>query len=171
MCASGRSLSSTSLLASATRVSHGMRWHQIFSEHAAKIEEWCPPGQRAGTLNWSSAAHKCREQKKNNQKEKLKNVSLTNAGEEICQFNLYFFSSKVKKKKKKSPSTCFLAEMGKVREGMKAQVREEGKNPLCAVFKLSRRRSEEHLPNLRSRSPGWKVGGKEQGSRTERERE
>lgn len=43
-------LSSTSLLASATRVSHGMRWHQIFNEHAAKKEEWSPPGQRAGTL-------------------------------------------------------------------------------------------------------------------------
>lgn len=65
-------LSSTSLLASATRVSHGMQWHQIFSEHAAKKEEWCPPGQRAGTLNWSSAAHKCREEKKNNEKQKLK---------------------------------------------------------------------------------------------------
>lgn len=43
-------LSSTSLLASATRVSHGMRWLQIFNEHAAKKEEWSPPGQRAGTL-------------------------------------------------------------------------------------------------------------------------
>lgn len=42
------------------------------------------------------------------------------------------------------------------------------KNPLCAVFKLSRRRSEEHLPqSVRSRSPGWKVGGNERGSRTE----
>lgn len=29
-------LSSTSLLASATRVSHGMQWHQVFSEHADK---------------------------------------------------------------------------------------------------------------------------------------
>ena len=52
-------LSSTSLLASATRVSHVMRWHQIFNEHAAKKEEWCPPGQRALTLNWSSAVHTC----------------------------------------------------------------------------------------------------------------
>lgn len=51
-------LSSTSLLASATRVSHGMRWHQIFNEHAAKKEEWDPPGQRAGTLNWSSSGKK-----------------------------------------------------------------------------------------------------------------
>lgn len=91
--------------------------------------------------------------------------------EKIVSSTYIFSPAKLKKKKKKSPSTCFLAEMGKVREGMKAQVREEGKNPLCAVFKLSRRRSEEHLPNLRSRSPGWKVGGKEQGSRTERERE
>lgn len=46
--------------ASATRVSHGMRRHQIFNEHAAKKEEWCPPGQRAGTLNWSRAAHQFR---------------------------------------------------------------------------------------------------------------
>ena len=56
-------LFSTSLLASATHVSHGMRRHQIFSEHAAKKEEWCPPGQRGGTLKWSSAAHKCRRNK------------------------------------------------------------------------------------------------------------
>lgn len=35
-------LSSASLLASATRVSHGMRWHQIFNEHAAKKEEGYP---------------------------------------------------------------------------------------------------------------------------------
>lgn len=43
-------LSSTSLRASATRVSHEMQRHQIFNEHAAKKEEWSPPGQRAGTL-------------------------------------------------------------------------------------------------------------------------
>lgn len=44
---------------------------------------------------------------------------------------------------------CFLAEMLLVREELKAQVKWEGeKNPLCAVFKLSKRRSEEHLPNL-----------------------
>lgn len=51
-------LSSTSLLALATLVSHEMQWHQIFNEHAAKKEEWCPPGQRAGTLNRSSAGKK-----------------------------------------------------------------------------------------------------------------
>ncbi|CAB1424010.1 unnamed protein product [Pleuronectes platessa] len=97
-------LSSTSLLASATHVSHGMRWHQIIKEHAAKEEECCPPGRRAGTLNRSSAA---------------------------------------RNKEQKSSSMCFVAEVVAVREEM----REEGENPLCAVFKLSRRRSEEHLPN------------------------
>lgn len=63
-------VSSASLLASATRVSHGMQWHQTFNEHAAKKEERCPPGHRAGALNWSSAAHKCRGIEKKTTKNK-----------------------------------------------------------------------------------------------------
>lgn len=67
-CARQVGFSSTSLLASATRVSHGMQWHQIFTEHAAKNEEWCSPGQWVCTLNWSSAAHKCRKKQNNTTK-------------------------------------------------------------------------------------------------------
>lgn len=117
-------LSSTSLLASATRVSHGMRWHQIFNEHAARKEEWCPLGQRAGTLNWSSAAHKCRKRHNQSLKKNKKNKKwlFSTAGGAKCLFNFYFC---VSSKKQKSPSMRFLAKLVKVRERMKEQMREE----------------------------------------------
>lgn len=71
---------------SATRVSHGMRWHQIFKEHAAKKEEWCPPGQKPWTLNGSSATHNCKKNKK-----KIKNfkkpTKITAVEKKIRYFN------------------------------------------------------------------------------------
>lgn len=98
--------------------------------HAAKNEERCPPGQRAGTPNRSSAAHKCRKRKKKQQtteKQKLKIWIFSTAGGANCLFNFYFSASG---ETQKSPSMCSLAEVVKVREGMKAQVREEGEKIL-----------------------------------------
>lgn len=143
-------LSSTSLLASATHVSHGMRRHQIFNEHAAKKEEWRPPGERARTLSWSSAAHDCRG-KKQPKSEKKRLIQLQ--VEQIVCLTFIFLPPK---KKKVHPCAFWQIESED----------ESERNPLCAVFKLSRRRSEEHLPqSVRSRSPGWKVGGKERDRR------
>lgn len=88
-------LSSTSLLASAKLVSHEMQWHQIFNEHVAKKEEWCPPGQRAGTLKWSSAAHKCR---KKQTKTTVKNWILSTAGGANCQLTFIFLPPYKKQK-------------------------------------------------------------------------
>lgn len=79
--------------------------------------------------SWHPESVQCCSQvqgtKKNNQKQKLKKCYLLLQMEKtVC--STYIFKPPAKKQKK-SPSTCFLAEMVKVREGMKAQVREEEK--------------------------------------------
>lgn len=65
-------LSSTSLLASATHVSHRMRWHQVLKEHAARDEECCSPH----SMNRSSAARKGRGRGEKKKKEKRKSLKI-----------------------------------------------------------------------------------------------
>lgn len=74
-CALHVDLSSTSLLVSATRVSHGIQGHRRVMERAAKSETRCPPGQRAGTLSRSSDARPNNQAKQNQNKVKEKEES------------------------------------------------------------------------------------------------
>lgn len=91
--------SSTSLLVSATRVSHGIQGHQLFIKHAAKSEIWCPPGQRAGTLNRSSAAHKNNSKAKPNQNKAKEKEKSFNCWVRSLSVQLLFFCLRQKIKK------------------------------------------------------------------------
>lgn len=63
--------------------------YQMFSEHADKKEERCPPGQKAATLDWSSAA-KCREIQKK-KKDASQYIVLLTAGGERSYLSLDIF--------------------------------------------------------------------------------
>lgn len=149
-----------------------MRWHQIYNE--AKKEEWCPPGQRPGPLNWSSAAHKCRRNKflkKTTKKQKLwqkKKLIFSTAGGANCLFNFYFSASS---EKQKSPSMCFLAEVVKVRErGWKSKwkKREKSSVPSSSCPDAGLRSTFPVWALLLSRVESRREGEKEQDREGER---
>lgn len=79
---------------------------------------------------------------------------------------LLFFC--LRQKTKRSIHVGFFAEMVKVRERVKGK---SEKSSLCCLQAVQMQVWGTPSQSVHSCSPGWKVGGKERGSRTERERE
>lgn len=116
-------------------------------------EERCPPGQKAATLNWSSAANKCREIQKKKSCKSIWSIVNSRWRKLLSQF---WFCVCFLQKAFKSPSTCFLEEMVKP----KMKVREREPSSLCCLQAVQAQVWEAPSKSVHFHSPGWKVGGK-----------